>query len=309
MFSLLFIVVGLIVFEVVNSIDNAIVNAHTLKLVSPKARRWFFLWGMITAVLVVRGLLPFLLLWFTAPGTPLKQMFLAVVGLNPQLQTSLQIDAFILLLSGGMFLVLLYLHWLFLEQKSPYFVPDKLVKKHHGVWFFGLAAIILVVVLYAARGETAGMMAVALGNAAFFIIYGLRQTAEREEKTLEHTIRSDISRLLFLEVIDAAFSFDSVVGAFAFTTNILLIFIGNGIGALVVRQLTISNIERVTQYRWIKNGAMTSIGFLGIFMILGGLGIHLPEWLPTITTLLVVGVTFWDSHRLLVRQRRLSALD
>src|SRR5487761_373139 len=106
MFSLFLVIIGLVVFEIVNSIDNAVVNAHILKVVSPKARRWFFLWGMVTAVLLVRGALPFLLLWFSSPGIPLREMFLALVGLNPDLQAVLQTNAYVLLLGGGMFLIL-----------------------------------------------------------------------------------------------------------------------------------------------------------------------------------------------------------
>lgn len=107
------------------------------------------------------------------------------------------------------------------------------------------------------------------------------------------------SLLMFLEVLDASFSFDGIFGAFAFTTNLILILIGNGIGALVVRQLTIKGIEKVTQYRWLKNGAMTSIGFLGLFLILESFHVAIPEWLPTLVTLVLVGITFWESHRAL----------
>ena len=70
---------------------------------------------------------------------------------------------------------------------------------------------------------------------------------------------SDWAKILYLEVIDATFSIDGVLGAFAFTLSIPLILIGNGIGALVVRQLTVGNIDRVKRYRFLKNGAMYSI--------------------------------------------------
>jgi hypothetical protein len=104
---------------------------------------------------------------------------------------------------------------------------------------------------------------------------------------------------MYLEVLDASFSFDGVVGAFAFTTSIPLIFIGNGIGALIVRQLTIKGIDQVAKYRWLKNGAMTSIGILGIFIILKSFGVHIPEYLPTITTISFVGFSFFKSRQFL----------
>jgi len=83
---------------------------------------------------------------------------------------------------------------------------------------------------------------------------------------------SDWSKILYLEVIDATFSIDGVVGAFAFTLSVPLILIGNGIGAFVVRELTISNIDRVKRYIYLKNGAMYSIFVLGTIMVLDSFG-------------------------------------
>ncbi|MDO8655188.1 MAG: DUF475 domain-containing protein, partial [bacterium] len=107
---------------------------------------------------------------------------------------------------------------------------------------------------------------------------------------------SDLAKLMYLEVLDLSFSIDGVVGAFAFTTNVLLILIGNGIGALIVREFTLRGIEHIGKYKWLKNGAMTSIGFLGFFMMLKAFDVHVPEWLPTIVTFFFVGVAFWASH-------------
>lgn len=300
MISAILIILGLIVFEVVNSVDNAIVNAHMLRTMSARARKWFLLWGILTAVIIVRGLLPLLIVWLTTPDIGFLRAIQATFGNDPIAKTAMDASAYVLLIAGGMFLLLLYLHWLFLERKEPFFIPDKLIKPHYGMWFFALAALLLVTVLWFARETPLAMLGAAIGNAVFFIIYGFREQAERQEHSIQ-SAGSDISKLLFLEVLDTSFSIDGVIGAFAFTTNVLLIFIGNGIGALVVRDLTIRGIEKVSQYRWLKNGAMTSIGLLGIFMILKAFGMHLPEWLPTVITVGVVGITFWESHRYLKR--------
>lgn len=291
----LLIILGLVVFEIVNSVDNAIVNAHMLRTMSARARKWFLLWGILTAVILVRGLLPLLIVLVTTPDIGFVRAIQATFGNDPVAKTAMDASAYILLVAGGMFLLLLYLHWLFLEKKDPFFVPDKLVKPRYGIWFFALAALLLVAVLWFARESPFAMLGAAIGNAVFFIIYGFREQAERQEHTIQ-SVGSDVSKLLFLEVLDTSFSIDGVIGAFAFTTNVLLIFIGNGIGALVVRDLTIRGIEKVSQYRWLKNGAMTSIGFLGVFMILKSFGAHIPEWLPTAITVGVVGMTFWASH-------------
>lgn len=301
------VVFGLVVFEVVSSVDNAIVNAHMLKTMGERARQWFLVWGIFFAVFVARGILPLLIVWLTAPDVTLLGALKSTVGGDESARYAIESSKYILLIAGGMFLLLLYLHWLFLEKKDVYFVPDKLIKPRHGIWFFALSAILLVVILYITRHQPLAMIAAATGNAVFFILYGFREQAEKEEQAMESRARSDISKLMYLEVLDLSFSIDGIFGAFAFTTNILLILIGNGIGALVVREFTIKGIDRVARYKWLKNGAMTSIGFLGLFMILESFGVSIPEWFPTIITCGLVGITFWASHRHLKQENTVSA--
>ena len=108
---------------------------------------------------------------------------------------------------------------------------------------------------------------------------------------------SDMSKLFYLEVIDATFSIDSVIGAFAFTMSVPLIIIGSGIGAIVVRQITVSNTETVKKYHYLKNGAMYSIFFLGIIMILDSFGLEIPAWVSPVITFAIVGFFFWKSVR------------
>jgi len=296
MLSAIITIVGLLVLEVVQSVDNAIVNAHMLKTMSPRARKWFLLWGILTAVFVVRGLLPLLIVWLAAPGISIWQAVQATFGGAPAAREAMDKSAYVLLIGGGMFLLLLYFHWLFLEKKDPYFLPDRFIKEQHGVWFFATAALLLVGLMWAERGRPFAMIAAAAGNAVFFILYGFRQTAEQQEHALESG-QSDLAKLMFLEVLDLSFSIDGIFGSFAFTTNVLLILIGNGIGAMIVRDLTVRGIDRVGKYRWLKNGAMTSIGFLGAFMVAEALGLHAPQWIPTASTLLIVGLAFWSSDR------------
>ncbi len=298
MVSLIVIIGGLILFEIVNSVDNAIVNAHVLSKMAPKMRRFFLLWGILSAVVLVRGVLPLIIVWITAPGISFLQALQATLGGNPLAKAAIDSSSYILLIGGGMFLLLLYLHWLFLEEKDPFFAPDKFIKPHFGIWFFALAALLLVGVLWLARMHPFAMLGAAVGNAAFFILYGFRQTAEKTEQALEKQQGAgDLARLLFLEILDLSFSIDSVLGAFAFTTNVLLIFLGNGIGALIVRDLTIRGIAYVGKYKWLKNGAMTSIGLLGLLMIFKSFGVSIPEWLPTLATVGVVGIALFASHR------------
>jgi uncharacterized protein len=94
-----------------------------------------------------------------------------------------------------------------------------------------------------------------VGSSAFFIVHGFKTHAERKEEKLTETNSgiSDISKILYLEVIDATFSLDGVLGAFAFTLSVPLILIGNGLGAFVVRWLTVHNVQRIRKYKYLKN--------------------------------------------------------
>jgi hypothetical protein len=188
------------------------------------------------------------------------------------------------------------LHWLFIEKKHPLFL-ERFLKEHHGVWFFALASIILIAIMWFAKSDPNMMLAAAIGSTTFFIVYGFKELAEKQERRMVRAgAVGGLSAFMYLEVLDATFSFDGVVGAFAFTTNLLLIVIGIGIGAIVVRELTIRGIDHVSKYRWLKNGAMTAIGFLGLYMIVESFGIEMPIYVPTLATFTLLGIAFYKSH-------------
>jgi uncharacterized protein len=296
------IVIGLIVFEIVNSIDNAIVNAHVLKTMSALWQRRFLIIGIFTSVFLVRFLLPVIIVWLSVPNLGLSDILLAFTGESQVAAIAIESEKALILMFGAVFLLYLYFHWLFLEKKDPLFI-ERYLKEKHGVWFFAFAAIILVIIMYYARADPMIMLAAAIGSATFFILYGLKETAEKGERNLSgNGGLSDFSKFAYLEVLDATFSFDGVIGAFAFTINLLLILIGIGIGAIVVRELTIKGIEQVAKYKYLKNGAMTSIGFLGLFMLAESFGVDLPSYVPIFVTLILVGSAFYKSKQLLPKK-------
>jgi hypothetical protein len=298
-FEVIVILLGLIVFEIVNSLDNAIVNAHILKKMDRVWRKRFITIGIFTSVFLVRFLVPFAILWIAAPGIDVMQLFSLESLENPTASEAIEHSKPWILLFGGVFLLYLYFHWLFIEKKHPLFL-ERFLKEQHGVWFFAFASIILIAIMWFARTDPNMMLAAAIGSTTFFIIYGFKELAEKTEKRLLHAgAATGFSAFMYLEVLDATFSFDGVIGAFAFTTNLLIIIIGIGIGAFVVRELTIRGIEHVGKYRWLKNGAMTAIGFLGLFMVVESFGIEMPVWIPTVVTFALLGIAFYKSHRLL----------
>lgn len=288
-------ILGLSLFEIITSVDNAIINAEVLRGMSQKARRWFLLWGFIFAVFIVRGLLPLLIVWIANPGIGLTGVFFAAFSNDPKIAEAIEKTSPLLLLGGGVFLVFLFFNWLFLEPKN-YGLKGERFFHAQGAWFFAVVSILLtVIVWFALQIDPMLAFAAVVGSTAFFIIHGFRQFAEEQERKLIKGNMSDISKIAYLEVLDSTFSIDGVIGAFAFTFSIPLILLGNGLGAFVLRKLTISNIERIKKYKYLKNGAMYSILFLGAIMVLDAFGFSIPHWLSPIITFGTVGYFFFKS--------------
>ena len=294
-FSIFLIVIGLVLFETITSIDNAIINAQVLSAMQPWARKWFLRWGLLFAVCLIRGLLPWVIVWAAVPSLGPVGALTAMFSGDPSVILAVNKSAPILLIGGGTFLVFLFLDWLFLEQKH-FGLPGEAFFQRQGGWFFAVVSVLLaVLVWFALKKDSMMAFGSVVGSTAFFITHGFRGHAEKAEQSLLQTTMSDWSKILYLEVIDATFSIDGVLGAFAFTLAVPLILIGNGIGALVVRQLTVSNVERIQNYHYLKNGAMYSVLFLGVIMIVESFGHHVPIWLSPLTTFAVVGFFFFKS--------------
>ena len=284
-------------FEIVSSIDNAVVNAEVLSTMNKKSRRWFLLWGLLFAVVVVRGLLPWVIVWATNPQLGFIGSLTATFSNDPRVVEAIESSAPILLAGGGTFLIFLFFHWLFIEPKSYGLKGEKFFHSK-GVWFYAVVSVLLALLVWLALKINPIMaFGVVMGSTAFFITHGFKQNAEQQEKQLVGNKNglSDISKILYLEVIDTTFSIDGVLGAFAFTLSVPLIILGNGLGALVLRQLTVGNIDRIKKYVYLKNGAMYSILTLGAIMLLDGFGFHIPNWLSPVATFVIIGYFFLKS--------------
>jgi len=291
-------ILGLAVFETVSSVDNAIINAEVLSGMGARARRWFLLWGMMVAVFVVRGMLPWLIVWLALPQEGPVGAFFAAFSSDERVIGAVAHAAPVLLMGGGVFLVLLFLHWLFLEPKNFGLVGERFFARQ-GSWFYAVASVFLALtVWFSLRTNELAAFSAVIGSTLFFITHGFKENAQAQEKRLLSRKLSDISKILYLEIIDATFSIDGVLGAFAFTLSVPLIILGNGLGAFVVRQVTVGNIQRIRRLKYIKNGAMYSILVLGAIMVADGHGGHIPEWLSPVVTFAIVGGFFarsiWD---------------
>ncbi len=296
-FGLVLTVLGLCLFETISSIDNAIINAEVLTTMGHKARRWFLIWGMLFAVFAVRGVLPWLIVWLATPGLGPIEALTAAFSSDPRVLTAVETSAPLLLMSGGVFLVFLFLHWLFLEPKNFGLKGEKFFYTQ-GVWFYAAVSVLLSVIVWQSLKINPYLaFSAVIGSTAFFITHGFKENAAKKETELISSGLSDISKIFYLEIIDSTFSIDGVLGAFAFTLSVPLILIGNSLGAFVVREFTIGNIERIKKYLFLKNGAMYSILFLGGIMIADGFGMHIPQWVSPVITFAVVGWFLFKSVR------------
>lgn len=295
--SVLLIVAGLVLFETICSIDNAIINAEVLSTMSQKARRWFLVYGIFFAVFVVRGVLPWLIVWISTPGLGPVEALTATFSNDPRVIQAIESSAPILLAGGGTFLIFLFLHWLFVEPKHFGLRGERFILRK-GVWFYAVASLSLLAIVWLTMNRDPLMaFGAVVGSTAFFIVSGFRMNAESAEKQLAGGSMSDWSKIFYLEIIDATFSIDGVIGAFAFTLSVPLILIGNGIGAFVVREVTIRHVDQVKMYPFLKNGAMYSIAFLGMIMLLDSFGFHIPVWVSPVITFGIVGFFLVKSIR------------
>jgi hypothetical protein len=296
-FHFLIIVFGLALFEIISSIDNAVINAHVLKTLPEKYRKIFLFWGLLFAVFLVRGLLPFVIVKIANPSLNIFQIFTAAFSSNKEITHYVEQSKAFLLLGGGVYLFLVFLAWLFLEEKKYAFLVEHFIHRQ-GFWFYAISSGFLTIVIYfAVHLNSILALAASIGATAFFITDGFKKNAETKEKELFNPNLSAWSKILYLEILDASFSLDGVIGAFAFTISVPLIILGNGLGALVVREFTVRGINLISKLVYLKNGAMYSIGALGGLMILESFGREYPFWLAPLNTFLLLSIFLYLSYR------------
>ena len=305
----LFTIVGLTLFEIISSVDNAVVNADVLSTMSKRARKWFLTYGIFFAVFLVRGLLPLLIVYISSPELGLAGAFTATFSSDPRVKEIIERSQPILLAGGGLYLVMIFLHWLFVEAKEYAFFIEEHIHKRLYFWFYATVSFVLLAIVWATvRENSLVALGAVIGSTTFFIANGFKHNAEEKEKQLVSKTMSDVSKILYLEIIDTTFSIDGVLGAFAFTLSVPLIIIGNGLGAVVVRWVTVRATKTVKKYRYLKNGAMYSIGVLGCIMLTESFQVHLSSWVSPAVTMVIVGVFFWLSVDELRKEHALKPL-
>ena len=301
-----FLLIGAVLaaLEIALSFDNAVVNANKLEEMTPVWRQRFLTWGILIAVFGMRIIFPLAIVAIFARINPFEAMRLALADPDQYSQiihgAHSSIAAF-----GGTFLMMVALKFFVDEDKSIDWIVvlESRLRKCGSVRGFEIAlvlAIILTICMFLpVPVQSSFLFAAICGLLTFTLVDGLGTYLDYQStKMAQMGARGGLGAFLYLEVLDASFSFDGVIGAFALTTNILLIAIGLGVGAMYVRSLTIMLVEKAAlqEFRYLEHGAFYSIFALSLIMFLQSLT-HVPELLTGGLGVAFIGYAFVSSIR------------
>ena len=301
--TIFFICAVLAVLEISLSFDNAIVNANKLKDMTPKWQHRFLTWGIIIAVFGMRIVFPLLIVVIAAKIGPWQAMVLAAV--EPDEYSRIMHDAHLPIAAfGGTFLMMVGLSFFFDHEKDVHWVRwlERKMSKYATVRGIEVAVVLSIVLIFAAfldeaEGEVFFRSAI-WGLLTFLLVEVLGGLLDSSQEAMTGAAKGGLGAFLYLEVLDASFSFDGVIGAFALTHNLFVIAIGLGIGAMYVRSMTIMLVERgtLTQYRYLEHGAFYAIIALSIIMFMQSM-VHIPEVITGLGGAALIGVSLWSSIR------------
>lgn len=283
----------LAIIEITFSFDNAVLNSEVLSRMSKIWRLLFLTVGIAIAVFGVRLVMPLLLVSATTDqgiGQVLDQALHHPDEYAHHLHTAYPVIAAF----GGVFLLMIGLR--FLAEDRPVKWVHAIERRIAGLqlpWVFpmlGAAAAVAVIGTLIRPGDTRVMIAAALGGIVFLIIKGISTALEAAQHKKGKTSHAHgWVNFMYLELLDATFSFDGVIAAFAITKDIVLISAGLGIGALYVRSITVHLLERGTlsEYRYLVHGAHYAITALAI-LLLASIRFHIPEAITGLIGIVII---------------------
>ena len=304
--ALVWIVTVLSILEISLSFDNAVVNATVLAEMDDIWQRRFLTWGMVIAVFGMRIVFPLAIVAIGAGIGPVEALRLSLN--EPARYEAIVSGAHVGIAGfGGAFLAMVGLSFFFDGEKEVHWIrwiEEKLsLVSNVKAAEIGLLMVVLYLVsllLDAVEAHTfivSGM----LGIVAFIAVEAIGTILEmREEaqKAAGALVRSGLGGFLYLNVLDASFSFDGVIGAFALSNNMVIIALGLSIGAMFVRSMTIMLVQKGTlaEYRYLEHGAFWAIIALGGIM-LASARFHIPESVTGLIGAALIGLSLWWSIR------------
>ena len=311
MLTALWITAVLGVMEVSLSFDNAVVNAAVLKDWNAFWQKLFLTVGILVAVFGMRLLFPLLIVSF-ATGLGLVDVWNMALTTPDEYSRYLtgvhaEVAAF-----GGAFLLLVFLNFLFDEEKELHWL-GWIEEKLGALGTSGLAVLltllgVLACVAMVPEGRKFSVLSSGVIGVSVYVavdwISSLLESKEHDPVTGVALAKGGIGGFMYLEVLDASFSFDGVIGAFAITSDVVIIMLGLAIGAMYVRSLTVYLVHKGTldEFVFLEHGAHYAIGILALIM-LASVKYHIPEWFTGLSGVAFILVSLWSS----VRYRRQMA--
>jgi len=318
------VVAILAILEVSLSFDNAVVNASVLQRMNPYWQRIFLTVGILIAVFGMRLIFPLVVVTIAGHISPVSALDLALHHPHEYAAKLTEahpaIGAF-----GGIFLLMIFLDYFFEDQDIKWLVPierplAKIGKLDQISVIIALLFLVVAATTFAEQDTVKVMLSGAAGLATYLAVSSLSALFESEEEavvgdgeaadeaaegggsTPVNIARMGLFTFLYLEVLDASFSFDGVVGAFAITDMIFVIALGLGIGACYIRALTVFLVRKGTlaEYVYLEHGAHWAIGALAILLFVT-IRVHVPD---VVTGLIGVGFIAAALLSSIVRNRR-----
>lgn len=304
--EILWIVVILSILEVSLSFDNAVVNASVLKEMDEVWQRRFLTWGIAFAVFGMRIVFPLAIVAIAAGLGPVETVTLSLN--NPEEYERIVSSAHVGIAGfGGAFLAMVGLKFFFDLDKDIHWIRalEEWLSR-----FAALPAAEIALLLLALWGVSSllepdealtFLVAGILGLVTFIGVEGISAILEMKEEAARlqgAVVRSGLGGFLYLNVLDASFSFDGVIGAFALSNNMVVIALGLSIGAMFVRSMTIHLVRKGTlaEYRFLEHGAFWAIIALGAIMLISA-KVHIPETITGLIGAVLIGLSFWWSVR------------
>jgi hypothetical protein len=302
------------VLEVSLSFDNAVVNASVLRHWNDFWRKLFLTVGILVAVFGMRLLFP-LVIVAAATGLGLGDVWTMAIDHPDVYARNLvshhaEVAAF-----GGAFLLLVFLNFLFDDEKELHWlgwIEEKV--GHYGTE--GLAVLLSIGAVFACMTlvpegrKLAVLMAGVIGVVTYVgvdWISGLLEEEEHDPTIGKMISQGSIGGFIYLEVLDASFSFDGVIGSFAITNDVVIIMLGLAIGAMFVRSLTVFLVHKGTleEFVYLEHGAHYAIGILALIMF-ASVEYEIPEWFTGLSGVAFILVSLWSS---ILYKKRHPALD
>ena len=300
-----FIAAVLGILEISLSFDNAVVNAAKLEHMTPKWQHRFITWGIAIAVFGMRFLFPLVIVAIFS-GIHISKVFPMALHEPLKYAEYLHQSHAAVVSFGGAFLLMLFLNF-FMSKRNHLWLKwiELPLSKLAGIKYLDYLIVILIVCFTLSKQpmyhENDIIISAIIGAAIFSAINKLAHFIEQKEHkheadALAHAAKGGFVSFIYLELIDASFSLDGVLGAFALSHDIIIITLGLCIGAIFVRSLTVMLVEKKTlkSFVYLESGAHWAIGILAIIMFISTYK-EIPEVVTAVSGLLIILASLYSS--------------